>query len=86
MFSLPEQLIINHVEELFSQLNELLTSGDEVKLDISNVRKTDTACLQLLCAVQKNLNDTGHQIIWHGQSDALCSTAKMIGVDQFLQL
>ncbi|MFT4925735.1 MAG: ABC-type transporter Mla MlaB component [Phenylobacterium sp.] len=86
MFKLPAQLIINHVEDLYLELTKLLGSGESVVLDISDVQKADTAGLQLLCAVQKNLNDIGNNIAWQGQSSALRDTAKIIGVDDFLQL
>ena len=83
---LPTQIIINHVEELQSQFNEIMDSGDEIVIDISDVEKADTACLQLLCVVQKSLNSIGQQITWRGTSEALVSTAKIIGVNEFLNL
>lgn len=83
---LPKQLIINHVEDLYAQFNDLMESGDEVVIDIGDVEKADTACLQLLCVVQKNLVSVGQQIKWQGQSDALISNAKLIGVNEFLNL
>lgn len=86
MFKLPKDLIINHVEDLYSQLRELMETGDDIVLDISQVEKTDTACLQLLCVMQKSLQEIGHQITWQGNSEALKSTARMIGVEDFLEL
>lgn len=83
---LPKQLIINHVEDLYAQFNDLMESGDEVIIDISDVEKADTACLQLLCVVQKNLISVGHKISWQGRSEALTSNAKLIGVSEFLNL
>ncbi len=86
VFKLPEQLIINQAEELYAKLSQLMESGDEVKLDISDVGKADTACLQLLCVVQKSLSEIGHKIKWQGDSEALKSTANIVGVANFLQL
>jgi ABC-type transporter Mla MlaB component len=85
-FTLPAQLIINDVESLHQQLNEIMESGDDVVLDISDVQKVDTAGLQLLCVVQKSLTDIGHQISWQGKSDTLSMTARMVGVGDFLSL
>ncbi len=86
MFKLPEQIIINHVEDLYHQLKVVLDSGEDVVLDISQVGKADTAGLQLLCVIQKSLTDTGQKISWQGQSKSLTDTAKMIGVYDFLKL
>ena len=85
-FKLPTQLIINEVESLHNQFKALMASGDDVVLDISEVSKADTAGLQLLCVVQKSLLEIGHQIEWHGSSESLLSTAKTIGVNEFLRL
>ncbi len=83
---LPAELIINHVEELHGQINTIMDSGEDVVLDISEVAKADTACLQLLCVVQKNLIGIGHQIAWQGTSESLTTTAKCIGVNEYLKL
>ena len=83
---LPAQMIINHVEDIQIQFNELMDSGDQVVIDISDVEKADTACVQLLCVVQKSLTGVGQSISWQGSSDALVSTAKLIGVKKFLNL
>lgn len=86
MFKLPAQLIINHVEDIYHQLTELLQSGENVVLDISEIEKADTAGLQLLCVIQKSLIEIGQQIAWQGHSKPLLDTAKMVGVSGFLKL
>ena len=83
---LPAQLIINHVEDIQAQFNDIMDSGDEVVIDISDVEKADTACLQLLCVVQKSLTGIGQTISWQGSSEALVLTAKLIGVKAVLNL
>ena len=83
---LPSELIINHVEALHGEINALMDSGEDVVLDISEVVKADTACLQLLCVVQKSLIDIGHQIVWQGASEPLKTTAECVGVNEFLKL
>jgi ABC-type transporter Mla MlaB component len=85
-FILPTQLIINDVESLHQQLTELMASGDNVELDVSEVIKADTAGLQLLCVVQKSLIAIGQQIAWKGNSQPLKTTAKIVGVSDFLKL
>lgn len=86
ILKLPAQMIINHVEDIQAQFNDIMASGDEVVIDINDVEKVDTACLQLLCVVQKSLSGIGQSISWQGSSEALASTAKLIGVKEFLNL
>ena len=85
-FILPAQLIINDVESLHQQLTEVMTSGDKVVLDISQVVKADTAGLQLLCVIQKSLIAIGHEISFEGTSEPLRTSARIIGVSDFLKL
>lgn len=86
MFCLPEQLIINNIEALYTSLDEFLSSGEDVCIDISKVEKADTASVQLLCVIQKDLLGLGQSIRWQGKSDALDSSANLLGVAKFLNL
>ena len=86
MYQLPVELIINSVSELKKNLLDLLEHHETVELDISKVSRVDTASIQLLCSLQKNLAETHQQIIWHGSSPALFAAAKTIGVQDFLAL
>ena len=86
MLKLPAQFIINQVDDFYHQCKQLMETGDDVLLDISQVEKADTASLQLLCVIQNSLNETGHHIVWQGESPPLSNTAKTIGVNDYLQL
>ena len=86
MYQLPAELVINTVSELKDALLDLLSQQTSIELDISSVTRADTASIQLLCSLQKNLAETQHQITWHGKSDALFAAAKTLGVQDFLAL
>ena len=86
MYQLPAELVINSVSELKASLLELLSKQSSIELDVSLVARADTASLQILCSLQKNLAETQQQIIWHGKSDALFAAAKTLGVQDFLAL
>ena len=86
MYQLPAELVINSVSEFKAALLELLSQNICIELNISSVVRADTASIQLLCALQKNLAETEQQFIWHGQSSALLAAAKTLGVQEFLAL
>lgn len=86
MHQLPAELIINKVVELKQELLKFLSDNSEITLDISQVVTADTASLQLLCALQKNLNEAGQSIKWHGQSDAFSNAVATLGLEQYLAI
>jgi ABC-type transporter Mla MlaB component len=86
MFQLPEELIINNIASFHQKLIMLLENNENIEIDITQVAQADTASVQLLCALQKNLLSTEHKIKWHGTSHALSTSAKSLGVLSFLEL
>ena len=86
MYQLPEELVINNINTFHQTIIGLLNDGGDIVLDISQVSQADTASVQMLCALQKHLLSTDHHIQWHGNSKALLSSAKTLGVNEFLSL
>ncbi|ATC96103.1 STAS domain-containing protein [Pseudoalteromonas tunicata] len=86
MHQLPEELVINNINTFYQSIIEMLNDGRDIIFDISKVSQADTASIQLLCVLQKHLLSTDHQIQWHGNSKALLSSAKTLGVSEFLSL
>lgn len=79
-------MTIIHVEVIHEKLNNIMQLNSPVIIDPTEVKKIDTACLQLLCVIQKSLHELGQQITWQGRSEVLLSSAKLIGVNEFLNL
>lgn len=86
MLKLPSELAVSHVEELYQQLIHELHEVRDVSVDVSEVIRVDTATIQLLCALQKQLHSAGHRIVWHGKSEALVEAVKDLGLSEFLTL
>jgi anti-anti-sigma regulatory factor len=84
MFMLPEELTIQHLEQLEASLNKLVREDEPVMLDGSSVVKVDTAGIQLLCALQKSLQLTNKKIGWSGVSEALFVVASTLGTKDYL--
>lgn len=86
MIKLPSELSISDVETLHQHLLNELISEEDVCLDISEVKRADTASIQLLCALQKHLLTVEHKIIWQGKSDALQQAITNLGLSHYLVL
>ncbi|WP_462157026.1 STAS domain-containing protein [Pseudoalteromonas sp. GB56] len=86
MLKLPNEMTISQVEALHTELQAQLQSDSNVCLDISEVTKADTACVQLLCALQKSLQLGDHAIVWEGASEALENACETLGVANYLAL
>ncbi len=86
MFKLPEQLVIQHIDDLHQQILEYLKTEEVIVIDGSDVIKMDTSGIQLLCSIQKGLQSVGQKIHWREPGEVLKSTARMTGVSDFLDL
>ncbi|MFC0120019.1 STAS domain-containing protein [Pseudoalteromonas xiamenensis] len=86
MLKLPSELAVSHVEELHQQLLHEIHDVRDITVDVSDVIRVDTATVQLLCALQKQLLSVGHKVVWHGKSEALSESVKDLGLSEFLNL
>ena len=83
---LAKTLHISHAERLRDELESLLDSDANIRLDISDVETVDTASLQILCALKTSLLASKGEIEWLGTSPALLAAAQRLGVQEFLDL
>ena len=81
-----ERLSIEHVERLYSEMESALTSEADVELNAADVNYCDTAGLQLIVSLRRELQKTGHDIHWLGSSDILTETAGYLGLCSSLGL
>ncbi|MFY8273824.1 STAS domain-containing protein [Pseudoalteromonas sp. SSDWG2] len=86
MLKLPSEMTISQVDALHTELQSQVHNDDNVCLDMSDVIKADSACIQLLCALQKSLQLVDYSIVWEGSSDALTQACKTLGVAEYLGL
>lgn len=83
---LEKNLHIMIVESLHEELEEIVQAGDELELDGGQVEKCDTACLQLLVAVNQSLQQRESSIQWVATSEVLVESAQRLGLAQFIGL
>ena len=66
--------------ELHRTLAGLLAAGQPVIVDATHVEEIDTAVLQLLVSLWRTGNERGIDCRWHGVSEPLRRTARLVGV------
>ncbi|KUJ71576.1 STAS domain-containing protein [Thiomicrospira sp. WB1] len=85
--TLPESLTIHQIEAHFGGLKLALDSdADLFKLDAGEVESVDTAGLQSLLVLVKQLQAAGKQIEWINAGDAITQAADRVGLTEKLKL
>jgi ABC-type transporter Mla MlaB component len=84
-FTFAESLDISVVRGLWAELRDLLNQQAPVRLDGSRVERADAAALQLLAAFVRDARAKGKVIQWCEISEALCRSARLLGMDKLLE-
>jgi len=77
---------IAKAEGLFHEMEALFRSGTAVSIHAAEVSKVDTSTLQLIVSFITSMQAGGFAVSWDGVSDELLSSAKLLGLDQALNL
>lgn len=81
-----ERLSIDQIEALYAEMEQALSQGGDIELDIDQVIYADTAGLQLLLVLSQALEKTGNQVVWLGESEALANCGRYLGLSAALAL
>lgn len=84
---MPEDATIVQVEEMYKKILETIenngSASHPVVLDISQIQRIDTACLQLLISCVNSASKCKFTI--HGESAALNEIGTLYGIDKVLR-
>ncbi|UJJ50158.1 MULTISPECIES: STAS domain-containing protein [Rhodanobacter] len=83
---LPADCRIAAQAALKTQLLGALEHGASVVLDASQVERVDTAALQLLVLLRRELQARGGALDWRGASEAFNEAAGLLGLARILEL
>jgi len=86
MITLGSDLRVGRATELFDMLAAAVDTPGTLAIDAAQVSKIDAAGLQSLTAAVVRLRTAGTRWRWHNESPALVSAAKMLGLDEVLEL
>ncbi|MEE8056578.1 MAG: STAS domain-containing protein [Pseudomonadales bacterium] len=85
-FSCGVSLDVTAATALQSRLQKALKKSSTIELKVDAVEKADTAGLQLLLALAREVGDVGGRLIWKKPSKVLIDAACLLGIDQELGL
>jgi ABC-type transporter Mla MlaB component len=85
-FSLQAECLVADAVTLQGALTSLVAEPEIVTLDMSAVRRIDTAALQVVAAFIRERKQNGREVRWHGTAPALAAAARLLGLASLLQL
>ncbi len=83
---LTAECTVAEAEALKSELARRLEEPQPVTVDVSALRRIDTAGLQLLAAFVRDRRTAGRAVAWRGRAAALDSAAGLLGLYDMLEL
>jgi ABC-type transporter Mla MlaB component len=81
----PAECTIAQADELKSMLEPMLSSPERVTLDLSTVRRLDTAGLQVIVSFIRTRLAAGHDTECLGATDAVLTTASLLGLGELIR-
>lgn len=85
-FSCGDALDISHVAALKVRLEKSLQKASTIELKANDVEKVDTAGLQLVVSLKKEVTTLHGKIIWKSPSEKLIHAAMSLGLKEYLEL
>lgn len=81
-----ERLSIDQVERLHTEIEEALRDGQGIELNAHQVQFCDTAGLQMLLALKRQMAETETTLGWVSVSPSVVQTAELLGLKQLLEM
>lgn len=85
-YCLDESLDITRINQLYEELNTLLSGADTITMNAGNVKRMDTAGLQLLCCWHLEAKKKGLDVTWINTQGVFTDSAKLLGVAEIFDL
>lgn len=77
---------ISGIAELHNQIATQMVEGCTISLDASQVERIDTTGLQLFATLFNDAPSKNITVSWLNPSDALRTSARLLGLEELLQL
>ena len=86
IIKLADSVDISKAENLLQEFRTVVEQGGDVTLNASEVKRIDTAGLQLLFSFGKTLKEQGGALLIEDPSEAFKTSARLVGFDKVLAL
>jgi ABC-type transporter Mla MlaB component len=77
---------IAKAEVLFHEMEDVLRLSHPTKIYAAEVTRVDTAVIQLIASFIADMNRAGTLVEWGGVSEEFLAAAKLLGMEQALNL
>lgn len=84
VITLSDNVDISKVENLLQDFRTAVEQGGSMTLNAADVKRIDTAGLQLLYSFSKTLGEQGGSVSIENPSDAFINAARLVGFDKVL--
>jgi len=84
LIRLPSQFTIRNIEEAYQRCEQALSDSGVLRIDASEVSKIDTAGMQVLLALKKELATQHLALEWVAVNDVVKDAATMLGIRDLL--
>lgn len=81
-----ELLTIADVGNMYAELLEAMIEGETVCFDCSEVKRIDTAGLQMLFSYAREIKSQGGEMLWNSPSKNFVDSAKLLGLADEMNL
>ena len=78
--NLPVSLDISEVTQWRQNLISAVNDHDEIEVDDSQLENIDTAGMQLLAVLAKEIQSTNKTLVWQEPSDLITKSARQLGI------
>ncbi len=86
VINLDRTITLTNLEVVYTQFVAALDTSSTIEINAKAVDKIDTAGIQLLCLVRKEIDSQVGEVYWVEPSDSLIRSAELLGVKEELHL
>ena len=83
---LPQRFTVENVAAVLDDVRARVKKGGKLTIDLADVHTVDSAGLQLLTAVRRQLDAEGREFELKSVPETLVDSARLLGVDMLLEL
>ena len=85
-YTLNESVDITYINKFYEDLKKLLGSAKTIIVDTGNLKRVDTAGMQLLCCWFLEAQKKGIEVTWKNTQGTFANSAKLLGLANIMEI